>query len=160
MFAESSASDLFRKFMGNETNCSTNQMARKPMNVNKNQLLGYESWLIKIEKEIYGLLHMIRKLLSVRRYYRIRLNFLQGKGYIRSSLKHFSRKKHKILFSAVFIHLWNNIWYFHFYTIMPQLFSDMSVKFGFTIRIYINVTVHTLNRAGRRKLVPFGYRWN
>ena len=35
MFAESSASDLFRKFMGNETNCSTNQMARKPMNVNK-----------------------------------------------------------------------------------------------------------------------------
>ena len=35
MFAESSASDLFRKFIGNETNCSTNQMARKPMNVNK-----------------------------------------------------------------------------------------------------------------------------
>ena len=24
--------------MGNETNCSTNQMARKPMNVNKNKL--------------------------------------------------------------------------------------------------------------------------
>ena len=38
MFAESSASDLFRKFMGNETICSTSQMARKPMNVNKNQL--------------------------------------------------------------------------------------------------------------------------
>ena len=38
MFAESSASDLFRKFMGNETNCSTNQMARKTMKVNKNYL--------------------------------------------------------------------------------------------------------------------------
>ena len=36
MLAESSASDLVRKFMGNETNCSTNQIARKPMNVNKN----------------------------------------------------------------------------------------------------------------------------
>ena len=36
MFAESSASDLFKIFMGNETNCSTNQMDRKPMNVNKN----------------------------------------------------------------------------------------------------------------------------
>ena len=35
MFAEGSAYDLFRKFMGNETNCSTNQMARIPMNVNK-----------------------------------------------------------------------------------------------------------------------------
>ena len=35
MFAESNASDLFRKFMGNEPSCSTNQMARKPMNVNK-----------------------------------------------------------------------------------------------------------------------------
>ena len=35
MFAESSASDLFRKFTGNETKCSTNQMARKPLNVNK-----------------------------------------------------------------------------------------------------------------------------
>ena len=43
MFAESSASDLFRKFMGNETNCSTNQMARKPMNVNKNKLYMYIS---------------------------------------------------------------------------------------------------------------------
>ena len=42
MFAESSASDLFRTFMGNETNCSTNQMARKPMNVNKNKLLKNE----------------------------------------------------------------------------------------------------------------------
>ena len=38
MFAESSAPDLFRKFMENEINCSTSQMARKPMNVNKNQL--------------------------------------------------------------------------------------------------------------------------
>ena len=39
MLAESGASELFRKFMGNETNCSTNQMARKPMNVNKNHFL-------------------------------------------------------------------------------------------------------------------------
>ena len=28
--------------MGNETNCSTNQMARKPMNVNKNSLFPYD----------------------------------------------------------------------------------------------------------------------
>ena len=41
MLAESSASDLFRKFMGNEINCPANQMARKPMNVNKNKLLFY-----------------------------------------------------------------------------------------------------------------------
>ena len=39
MIAESSASNLFRKFMGNETNCSANQMARKPMNVNKNNYI-------------------------------------------------------------------------------------------------------------------------
>ena len=45
MFAESSASGLFRKFMGNETNWSTNQMARKPMNVNKNKLLVNKTWL-------------------------------------------------------------------------------------------------------------------
>ena len=51
MFAESSASDLFRKFMGNESNCSTNQMARKPMNVNKNKLLNHEKMCIKSDVE-------------------------------------------------------------------------------------------------------------
>ena len=35
-----SVSVLFRKFMGNESNCSANQMARKPMNVKINNYNG------------------------------------------------------------------------------------------------------------------------
>ena len=41
MYAECSASDLFTKFMRNESNCSTNQMARKPVNVNKRYIYIY-----------------------------------------------------------------------------------------------------------------------
>ena len=52
MFAESSATDLFRKFKGNESNCSTNQMARKPMNADKNLLLTIElTWKILLYDE-------------------------------------------------------------------------------------------------------------
>ena len=57
MFAESSASDLFRKFTGYETNCSTNQMARKPINVNKKKnIVGLKTLLHQSlsEPEFYG----------------------------------------------------------------------------------------------------------
>ena len=40
-FAENSASDLI-SFIGNEANCSANQMVRKPMNVSKIHYIKYE----------------------------------------------------------------------------------------------------------------------